>query len=391
MAGRGLPPVVRIALSSTPHATSPWTGQIVRNNSAAWNALLADPLVNIERDPRHQGRIRFVAIPVNLNEPEAGDVILQLIGRWPGNFPVDLVFRSNIIRGVQLQFTFANAVQLRRFLAGLFNRPDDYDSERYFGIQGLSAAQKGTVWESTDVRLAVGFGRFLGGCNHDKESGLMTRKICRQEIELARIPSGRNNCAFLTLKHFLPGRIAGTFESLRRVYEIGAYAKVSQEKMLEIYEAYKVAEDNPLEFINLRSQGHIEPSKVNYVFCSGSHYAPVTRNLTVFDEDSDKRRTNRGYMAFDFETRIIDPTIDPVTDKHTNPFLKDTICSVTYQPFKKTELLTKTFTSKPLGESSARQFLNFLRDEAGARRSYHINAFNGSRHVRRSALLGSCR
>lgn len=386
---------LRRAVEATPEVVDPWTGNRVRQGTLRWQALLRDRYVavNIQDD----GRISLRPAPVDLSDRDAARDLHQMISaesRWNRNYPVYLKLTSNIVDNTELIREFTTRRHMERFLSGIFLRPDDYKPEEWYemvpGADLTDAAirtQLRMVWRSTQVALWNG-DHFLGGCSGTR-TRVVTRNVGPVKLWIRMYNVGNNNCGLRAVTHVLGLQVR--CDTLRVRFGFPSCAPLSTEDVLRVYEGLRGDDQKPLFFIDKNYTGPIRMEYAHYVWMSLArvdgtmHYAPVVRVAGGFDADSDLERTNHGEMVFDFETRLRNTQWSEETCDYVDPKLRDTICGVVWRRYKAVTDQSRVFVSTP-ERSSARQFLDFLHEEMQQGRSYHINAFNGSRHVCRVGL-----
>ena len=268
-------------------------------------------------------------------------------------YPIEVEFSSHIVEGISQKLRFNTLDHVKRYFSAI----DRTDYEKFDDEDTIT-----TVWDLVEVSVRE-HKETEGGCNkNSKTKWSYNKKINGQLVELYNPHIGNNDCAFEALKWFIPS-LKDNIE-IRRELNIPIKKKITTDQVVQIYEKYSKS-GKELKIIDNTFTAHIDVDKFNFIFISSGHYKAVINNKYV--SETYKKYTKKGYMAFDFETRV-----------DSNNYLKDSICSVVYKPNRTKEKKKRIFTTDSVS-SSARKFVEFLIHEAICKRYYHINAFNGSR------------
>ena len=206
-----------------------------------------------------------------------------------------------------------------------------------------------------------------GGCNKHAAS-IKKIKTSFYSYELYNPTSMNNNCLFACLSYLLKYQV--NTKQLRNKFALSTGSAIS------INDAYKIINDLniDLQIVDRDYNEELDEDK-KYLFYDNNHYYIVKSFEDIKRKDN---KTKRGLLAFDFETR---PTEDYHLIKASNTksyILKDTICCLYYKQYKSNDfkelaLITNNETS------SARQFIDWLNNEAQYNRSYNIIAHNGGK------------
>lgn len=207
-----------------------------------------------------------------------------------------------------------------------------------------------------------------GGCNKHK-GGEKKMKSSFYKYRLFNPTSRDNNCFIKCLSHILNTELKAS--DVRKQYQLQANTEITVDDAYRILAGF---DRSDIEIIDYDTNEELEDDKT-YIVLKDNHYYV----LLDFEEVNRKdHKTKRGLLTFDFETR---PTEEYSVIKATNQrmyVLKDTICDVYYRRYKEKECQGFNLTTNS-EKSSARQFIDWLNEEAKSNKSYNILAHNGGR------------
>ena len=206
-----------------------------------------------------------------------------------------------------------------------------------------------------------------GGCNKHK-AGNKKFKSPFYEFKLYNPVSMNNNCFFKCLEYLLGKSVPIT--DLRKLFTI----QTGQEVCID--DAYKLLQHYAMDVLIIDEFYNEEmDDERKYILLLGNHYYIVESWEEIIRKGN---KTKRGLMTFDFETRKTED-YHLIKASNTKSFiLKDALCCVYYRPYKATEMIEKIIISNE-EKTSARQFLDFLNQEAKKNKSYNVIAHNGGR------------
>ncbi len=205
-----------------------------------------------------------------------------------------------------------------------------------------------------------------GGCNKHKacDKDMLSSFY---KFKLHNPSSMNNNCFFACLNYL--GYNVDT-KQMRKQFNLKGGTEIS------VNDAYKIIRslNSNIEIIDPTINEELDDNK-QYLLLKNNHYYVVKD----FEENKRKdKKTKRGLLAFDFETR---PTEEYHLIKASNTksyILKDTICCGYYKSFQSQSFNELTFITNN-EKSSARQFIDWLNNEAVYNRSYNVIAHNGGK------------
>jgi len=325
--------------------------------------------------------------------------------------PHRIVLTSAVVQTPPRAMDVANAWHGAQWLAQLVDDDIEYDSQGNSWV-GMSAGKEAFA------ELFLHVEPIQGGCLQHRPGRCHTRTVHTPSYRLETYcPHARNNdCAFECLRHLASKHgvtIAPTNLQLRKEHRLPAKAMVGVDTLLalctrflphrRVVVATTDLDDAPdmatTDYIVLQNEHYqVVESLERHVTTSAATDAP-TEGGDGGRSKSKKKRITRGVLAMDFETRpsFENPTrirrrvLEPLTGETTTRIvhshrLVDTICHARYhQNGDRTDLPSSPglrhvdFTTNRTA-SSARQFLDWLKDEAQTHeRHYQVVAYNGSR------------
>ena len=301
-----------------------------------------------------------------------------------GNFtkPFTLILKSSEIFGLTKTFNFDNYFHFIRWFNDIQNESIVATSSEQVLYQdvinqpGNKDAFKFAVLEVKSI---------LGGCNKNKaSSGGMLGDY--YNFKFHNPTSRDNNCGLACLESIL--KIKLSYMKIRKQFKIEPNVFITPEQLRDIYKA-----NGGVKFLCVIGDDFcgVLNDEYNYIHYKNNHYKVITggtpkeKPVWTTDENGKEKHSNvrRKLLAYDFETRPIDPT-----DCDTNPYriktgkayrypIKDSICSIHYESI--TGVKTKTFITNS-EKSSARQFVDWLTDQHKRNTDHYVViAHNGSR------------
>jgi hypothetical protein len=206
-----------------------------------------------------------------------------------------------------------------------------------------------------------------GGCNkhHSCERKLHSSFY---DFKLFAPTSMGNNCLFKAIENITGSSV--DIKGLRKRFNLPTNTPVS------INDAYKIFEElnTDIQIIDAETNEELDHD-VQYIIFKDNHYSVLTGFEEIVRKDN---KTKRGLMTFDFETRPTEEYNLIQATKQKMFILKDTICDVYYRKYKSEQNTTLKLTTNS-DKSSARQFIDFLNEEAKYNRSYNVLAHNGGK------------
>ncbi len=317
-----------------------------------------------------------------------------------------LTLTSAVIGGVSKTFTFHSYGHFAHWIGHILDRTyrgGSAQSVRYkdkLRQVGCKDAFKVVHWSIT----------FTGGCNKMRKSFTENKHVVGDyyEFDLFNPESRRNNCGLEVLRAMCDIDFDGKSNRLLRTeFKIETGAALTGDQLKYIYRKYCTTE-NPLCIISSDFDGTYNET-YNYIFWRKGHYMLVTnvfrRGMSVgkireleyqLDQENDEdlrdkilkkietirkgpmwlKGLKRGLLAFDFETRATEEYV-PIADRIGN-VLKDTIVKCVYRECRKPNVILKRGFTTNEEKTSARQFLDWLKEEHREGRHYTCIAHNGA-------------
>lgn len=205
-----------------------------------------------------------------------------------------------------------------------------------------------------------------GGCNKHA-AGDKKFKTSFYNFKLYNPQSMSNNCFFKCLEFIIGSKINIT--KVRKEFDLVTNCEIG------IDEAYKIFQHYQKDIIIIDEDYNEELDEdQQYFFIHNNHYYVVQSWEEIIRKE---RKTKRGLMTFDFETRKTSNYHLIVASNTKSYILKDSLCCVYYKPYKTTNMLEKIIVTNE--KTSARQFLDFLNKEAESNRTYNVVAHNGGK------------
>ena len=160
--------------------------------------------------------------------------------------------------------------------------------------------------------------------------------------------------------------------SVRKEFNLAPNAKLAPTQVSQIYNTYNKS-NKMLSIIDNMFENNYCPNVSNYILYEKEHYYVITSMELKPHKDQKKKR---GDLSFDFETRA-DLNHFVRIGKSIGYKQRDTICCIYYNDYKFTQKQKLTFVSNKQ-KSSARQFLDWLKQQHYQNKHYNIIAHNGS-------------
>ena len=325
-----------------------------------------------------QGRRRRNALPI---EDWSNFIRQQRQNRL--NTPFTLRLRSAIVFGLTRDFNFSNFFQFNNWVEAILNQQIDGDSEtivRYRNI--INELDNRDAFRDAILEVLP----LAGGCNKQKTAttGGMTGEY--HNFQYYNPPSQYNNCGLACLEYLLETKL--DYKQIRKKFGLKNGEMIDFKLLNEIYiscggDKFLVCIDDSfsLDYREEYSYLHIRKNHYRVITSFGPKYAD---DFEILPNGKKKRKkVHRKLLAYDFETRIIDPTNCDTnkyrikTGQSYRYMIKDTICSIHYQT-KQGTTETKTFITNN-DKSSARQFIDWLCDQHKRNNHYLVVAHNGAR------------
>jgi hypothetical protein len=285
------------------------------------------------------------------------------------NEPFTLKLRSAGLFGVEKDINFNNFYNFENWALRIIEGEMGGGSEPIVEYR-VAVADYG---EDAFKRSYISVSRIAGGCNVCVTGQQMIlRKEVKCEYNTYNIynpPSKRNNCGFACLEYMLDIKLK--YSKVRKEYNLKAEQLVEPNVITSIY---KQNETNGkfLTIIDRDYCGILNFDICDYILYHKNHYQ-VVESVKQNKHENKRAKVKRKLLAYDFETRVIDPNVGIQTGKSKRYQQIDTICSI------HTEKQTITFETESFDKRSARKFLDWLEQEHRAGRHYTIVAHNGSR------------
>ncbi len=297
------------------------------------------------------------------------------------NTPFRLRIRSAIINGLEQTITFTNIYNFQKWVDRIMNDQVGGDSETITTYRDVM----NNIDNKDAMKLA--FLEILpvqGGCNsREGKSGGMLGDYYK--FQYYNPPSQYNNCGLACIEYLL--KVKFKYSAIRKQYNLKSGDMITPKQLAKIYVDYGGSQ--VLSFITDDFCADFK-KEYNYIHIRNNHYRVITGGVPKADapwkEDSKGKKkfskVRRKLLAYDFETRPIDPT-DVDTNKHrfktgkSHRFqIKDAICSIHYETTNFVETITFITNNE---KSSARQFIEWLAEKHKRNIHYLVVAHNGSR------------
>lgn len=209
--------------------------------------------------------------------------------------------------------------------------------------------------------------KFIGGGCNKHAAGEKKIKTSFYSFKLHNPQSMNNNCFFKCLEYVLKSKLHIT--SIRKQFDLATSSEVGIDDAYRIFQHYQ----KNIIIIDEDYNEELEEGQ-QYFLLNNNHYYVVQSWEEIIRKE---RKTKRGLMTFDFETRKTSDYHLIVASNTKSYILKDALCCVYYKPYKTNDMLEKVIVTSE--KTSARQFLDFLNKEAECNRSYNVVAHNGGK------------
>lgn len=299
--------------------------------------------------------------------------------------PFKLNIQSLSVPGSKLKWNFDNYYHFRTFINKQISN-EDFNNIDSSNVQTVNELGNNVF---SDFKFKVT--EFKGGCNK-KKGGINDTKIIKTnyfEFNVHNPPSQRNNCGIVALS-LIPGIVLPKnnknsidYNGIRNEFNLKANAKITVDDLYKIYHLYKQDDDVKLNIISDDYKGSILPN-INYIILFRNHFYLIKDyDVKVFKN----KRTKRGYLFWDIESRIKSPDdyyVINSTDANGKKterkayVLCDAILAIYYKPYKQENFSSLIFRTDENSTSSTK-FLKWLTEETNNGRSYHCVAHNASR------------
>ena len=291
------------------------------------------------------------------------------------NAPFSITLQSATMLGVRRTFNFRNIYHFRKFVEYILDQQLDGNSEMIIQYRDV-------LGENPDVFLTarITIDEVRGGCSKCGRKETMDLQFGAGKFTLYNPIVKHNNCGLACIEKLLNIKL-NYFEE-RKKHNLKTEELISPEIIKKVYFEYSKSHKF-LCIIDRNYSGNILLHRYDYIMYNKNHYRAVVDQVYNPDTNEDGKHIKvlRGLLAFDFETRVIDPQGKGVKTGSTyRKLMVDSICSIHYQKYKSKDFATTTFTTTDLDEGrSARQFIDFLKAEHENKRHYTCIAHNGSR------------
>ena len=297
------------------------------------------------------------------------------------NTPFRLRIRSAIIAGLEQTFYFTNIYNFQKWVDRITDDQVGGDSETIILYRDVM----NDIDNKDAMKLAIlEVLPLAGGCNtREAKSGGMLGDYYK--FQYYNPTSQYNNCGLACLEYIL--KVKFNYKQIRKHYNLKCGDMITPKQLAKIY-----VDNGGSKVLSFISDDFCADFKkeYNYIHIRDNHYRVITggepKAKVPWEEDAKGKKkfskVRRKLLAYDFETRPIDPT-DVDTNKHrfktgkSHRFqIKDAICSIHYETTNGVE--TKTFITNN-DKSSARQFIEWLAEKHKRNIHYLVVAHNGSR------------
>ena len=213
--------------------------------------------------------------------------------------------------------------------------------------------------------------------------------------------SCKNNCGIQCINYLLNQKLI----RIRKKFGLKDNEMIQANILLQMYNQINNGEKKPLIIITDTYDEEFDFNTYNYILLYKNHYVVVktVKKYKEIEEGSlNDKRTKRGNLTFDFETRPLlsggikikkilkDAYGDVIYDTNNKPKtyyeyeypLYDTLCCIEYNDNRMTEKHHKAFVGYYHNDkyvSSAYQFVKWLQVQSNKGKCYNCVAHNGSR------------
>jgi len=355
-------------------------GFITRFNAS--NILLPDELrdrrYNRNRLRRntsigHQFTLQNNRLVSDVSDLSDLDMAVQSVIQNP-NTPFEITLRSAVVDRVRKKFTFRGINHFMNWFQAVLENEEVEGSGPVDAFVQANNQQEGVFARLYNVRDNIR--QIQGGCSkvekRYKKQGLF------YTFDLTSPKSKRNTCGIECLK--MCKGMQQHFEGLsnyylRRLLNLEIDTKLTLHQLKELYERYQ-AEGRVLVFITEDFDGQYNP-KFNYIFYTKKNHYCFVNELISRDFRSSSERTQRGLLAFDFETRNLD-SFDEVKSSGAKSYhMCDTIIKFVFQRYKSKKIEKMGFVTNS-EKTSARQFLDWLHEQHKNGKYFTCVAHNGA-------------
>lgn len=339
------------------------------------------------------------------------------------NDPFSLTLQSSTVPGAKITLNWTNYWAFKNWWVAIMNNNREGGSDGAEAFRDFVDAferrhQRNPFLVLKDVSAGIKMG---GGCHRQRGKAprlRFTRQGAVYDYHLFNPLSRRNNCGLEVLRHTDDVDFGDLSDlQLRKEFGLKSNAPIPTRTLRDIYRAYTTT-NKKLHFVDYNWDGTYNSKCMVYVLFDNGHYMLI-ENMTRLGKQAAKIREleenledirdesiratiqkeikklrltanrmmlncKRGLLTYDFETRNNHKAeakrrVGLFDDGAINygEVLDDVICCVTYRPLKRKTLRNKTFISNKK-KSSARQFLDFLKEEHINGRHYNCLAHNGS-------------
>ena len=281
--------------------------------------------------------------------------------------PFEVTIQSWKVGNVKKTYKFNNLEHYKNWLEKVLNSGEvqDYEYKRIYHYGQSELLDLFEFARIGNVQVVS------GGCNKDSRCLEKTLKSSHYEFTVYNPISRSNNCFFKCLEKITGSSV--DIKQLRKRFQI------PMDTPVDITQAYQIIKHLDIQKkIYIIDVNHNEELGENetYIINKDSHYYVVESFKEILQK---KKKTKRGLLTFDFETRKIEKYYVIEASQTKSYLLQDTICGVYYNEYNvniEKQCKTKMFITNE-NKSSARQFVDWLSDETKNGRSYNVIAHNG--------------
>jgi len=291
------------------------------------------------------------------------------------NQPFTLDISSAVMLGARRQFNFNNFYQFRNWLNRILDEQIDGNSETIVQYRDI-LGQVGDVFRLSRLNILP----IAGGCSKCGRKDEREFEISNIRYVLYNPIVQHNNCGLACIEKLL--NIKLDYPEVRKKYNLKYGELINPEIIKKIYFEHS-DKSKFLCIVDREWKGDILLQRYDYIMYNKNHYRVIQSEVQRPTKDAEGKhiKVRRGLLAFDFETRVIDPLGQGIkTGQSYRHLMVDSICSIHYYRVQERIPTTNTFITTDLEQRrSARQFLDWLQTEHARNHHYTCVAHNGSR------------
>ena len=284
--------------------------------------------------------------------------------------PFEVVLTSGVIDGlVSAPFRFNHLQHFRNWI----NTLNETQSNSGNVIQYIAL-------DGAYERARLTFNQIAGGGDQTRA---YQKKITGEyfDFQVKSMKSRQNNCGLECIKYFVDENSEYEFDrnwkqTMRKELGVKEGQLLTPQHLRTTWSKFAISKSRLLVIIDKKYNGNIDMENCCYIMYDNEHYTVI---MSAKDTDLKDKKTKRGEMYFDFETRPVLSLKYYATDEKRAIYpLRDTICVAYYRDYKTTEWKKVVFTTNQSEGRSALQFLDFMRKQARNGKHYNVFAHNGS-------------